>query len=168
LIESVSAYQQRGTGGRSQIQRRTKSEPSAQIGINKIEENIRNKFFMAKKPPLKLVEPSPGLLADVPRNDLSDAGRSLWERITSDYDIQDSGGLEMLGQACVALDRAEECRALVDAEGLLITGKGGLLRENPCANIELANRSFVVRTLARLGLDTEAIKSVGGPGKRYG
>ncbi len=122
---------------------------------------------MGKKPPLKLVEPSPGLLADVPRN-LSDAGRSLWDRITSDYDIQDSGGLEMLGQACAALDRAEECRAIVDEEGILISGKGGVVRENPAAKLELANRAFVVRTLSRLGLDVEAIKAVGRPSKRYG
>ncbi len=82
-------------------------------------------------------------------------------------DTRSTFGLEMLGQACAALDRAEECRAIVDQEGILLTMKGGV-RENPAAKLELANRAFVVRTLSRLGLDVEAIKAVGRPSKRYG
>jgi len=42
------------------------------------------------------------------------------------------------------------------------------LREHPGLKHELAARSFVVRTLARLGLDVEAIKPVGRPAARYG
>lgn len=108
---------------------------------------------MAKKT-LELVRTTKSTWADPPRN-LDKAGRSLWDRIMSDYQIEDSGGLEMLGQACAALDRAEECRSLVASEGILIKVKGGL-RENPAAKIELANRAFVVRTLGHLGLEIEA------------
>jgi hypothetical protein len=43
------------------------------------------------------------------------------------------------------------------------------MREHPGLKHELAARSFVVRTLARLGLDVEAIKPVGRPAaKAYG
>ena len=120
---------------------------------------------MAKKT-LELVRTTNSTLADPPRN-LGQPGRSLWDRIMSDYQIEDSGGLEMLGQACAALDRAEECHALVASEGILIKVKGGL-RENPAAKIELANRAFVVRTLGRLGLEVEAIKTIGRPAHGIG
>jgi hypothetical protein len=116
---------------------------------------------------LTVVKQRPANLPEPPR-DLGNHGRSLWDRITSDYEIEDSGGLEMLGQACAALDRAEECREAVDHSGLLLKCKGGVIRENPAAKIELANRAFVVRTLARLGLDVEAVKPVGRPGKSIG
>ena len=97
---------------------------------------------MAKK--LELVRTAPKTWAEPPRK-LGNHGRSLWDRIMSEYDIADSGGLEMLAQACAALDRAEECRELVAREGILIKVKGSW-RENPATKIELANRAFVVRT----------------------
>jgi hypothetical protein len=121
---------------------------------------------MAKKT-LELVRTTNSTWADPPRN-LDKPGRSLWDRIMSDYQIEDSGGLEMLGQACAALDRAEECHALVARDGLVFKVKGGGLRENPAAKIELANRAFVVRTLSRLGLEFEAIKTIGRPAHGIG
>jgi hypothetical protein len=42
------------------------------------------------------------------------------------------------------------------------------MREHPAMKHELANRAFVVRTLARLGLDVEAVKPIGRPPKLLG
>jgi hypothetical protein len=64
---------------------------------------------MAKKPRLTLFQPT-ATAADPPRK-LDSSGRSLWDRVMSEYDITDSGGLEMLCQACQALDRAEALRS---------------------------------------------------------
>ena len=63
---------------------------------------------MAKKPkpPLKLVGDGASNYAEPPRN-IGACGRKLWDKIMSEYAIEDSGGLEMLAQACQALDRAE-------------------------------------------------------------
>ena len=103
-----------------------------------------------------------------PSRTLGKHGTTLWRAIMSEYQIEDSGGIEMLTAACQQLDRAESLREQIDQDGDIIRSKAGL-REHPALKHELAARSFVVRTLARLGLDVEAIKPVGRPaGKSYG
>ena len=64
---------------------------------------------MAKNPRLTVVPTA--LSSNDPPRKLGDPGRSLWDRVMAEYDISDSGGLEMLCQACQALDRAEARRA---------------------------------------------------------
>ena len=88
-----------------------------------IEENIKPGFSLegrpvGKKPSLKLVKPSP-VTGPAPSRTLGVHGRSLWDRVMTEYDIQDSGGLEMLLQACGALDRAEALRIEIERDGLL-------------------------------------------------
>ena len=115
---------------------------------------------MRKKPKLKLVEASTD--ADAPPSTLGKAGAKLWHALMSEYDIHDAGGLEMLAQACGAADRVTEYSAAIDRDGCTVRGKSGV-KEHPLLKHELAARAFVVRTLARLGLDLEPIKSVGRP-----
>jgi hypothetical protein len=70
--------------------------------------------------------------------------------------------------AAEALDRAEACRERIDRDGEMISTKGGM-RKNPLLKSELASRAFVVRTLARLGLNFEPVRpSVGRPGRGLG
>src|SRR5262245_31981807 len=90
-------------------------------------------------------------------------GMGLWTRIQQEFRVEDAAGVEMLTLACEALDRASTCRTQIDADGEVIRGKGGAVREHPALRHELSNRSFVVRTLARLGLDTEPLRAVGRP-----
>jgi hypothetical protein len=80
----------------------------------------------------------------------------------------DAGGIEMLAQACQALDRAEALREEIDQDGAVIRVRG-TIRDHPALKHELANRAFVVRTLARLGLNFEPVRpSVGRPGLKIG
>ena len=95
---------------------------------------------------------------------LGQHGGALWVQVHREYEITDVGGCEMLRQACAALDMAFRCRAHIDAEGEIIVGR--TMREHPLLKIELQNRAFVVRTLARLGLAFEALRS--GPGRPGG
>jgi hypothetical protein len=111
------------------------------------------------KPALKTV-PSDGVSA--PPRPLGRHGTELWRSIMNEYEIADRGGTELLAEACVMLDRAEELAAAIGRDGVVIYGKSGP-REHPAVKGELGARSFVVRTLGRLGLDVEAIKSVGRP-----
>lgn len=97
-----------------------------------------------------------------PPRPLGTHGQALWERIQNEFAIEDAGGMELLAQACAALDRAESCRAEIDRDGPVITGKGGL-RDHPLLKHELGNRAFVTRAIARLGLDVEAVKPIGRP-----
>jgi hypothetical protein len=118
-----------------------------------------------KKPPnLKLItsENASETTLTPPRN-LGEHGLALWRSILAEYAIDDVAGREMLALACAALDTAEACAAQVAADGVVVRSKGGGIREHPSIRGELANRSFVVRTLSRLGLDVEPLKAIGRP-----
>ena len=102
--------------------------------------------------------------ASQPPRTLGDRGLSLWNRIMSEYRIEDCGGLEILAQACQALDRAETLRSEIERDGDVLRLQG-TVRDHPALKHELANRAFVVRTLARLGLNFEPVRAaVGRPG----
>ena len=125
------------------------------------------------KPPLAIVGAPPGLRADPqasppqPPRRLGDTGMALWTRIQSEFRIQDAGGVELLTQACQAADRAEALADRVAEDGEVITTKGGP-RAHPCIREELAARSFVVRTLERLGVTLEPVRPIGRPSRRIG
>jgi hypothetical protein len=83
----------------------------------------------------------------------------LWRSVQVEYRITDAAGVELLAQACAMLDRAEALAAEIGKAGFVVAGGKG----NPLVRDELQARSFVVRTLARLGLDVEPSKPVGRP-----
>ena len=89
---------------------------------------------------LKVVKPTQ------PPRKLGAHGGALWRSIMSEYQIEDGGGLSMLAQACIALDRAEQCRVQIERDGVVLRTKTGL-KDDPALKHELASRSFVVRTL---------------------
>ena len=93
----------------------------------------------------------------VPPRKLGEAGLSLWNRVQAEYQITDVGGVELLTQACLARDRAEALAAVIEADGERIITKTGI-KDHPCLKHELAARSFIVRTLQRLGVTDEVIK----------
>lgn len=105
-----------------------------------------------KTPALHVVDASTSL---PPPPNLGEAGSKLWESINSEYSIDDSGGREMLLQICMACDTAAACAAEIAQDGRLIRTKGGGMRDHPLLKHELAARSFVLRSLHRLGLDIE-------------
>jgi hypothetical protein len=124
---------------------------------------------MAKKPRLTLISPEQTtavtLLAPPPK--LGKAGRTLWQSIMSEYDIRDSGGQQMLLQICEAADRVEEFSATIKRDGLVLRTKSGP-KDHPLLRHEQAARSFIIRSLSRLGLDVEPLKTVGRPTSSLG
>jgi hypothetical protein len=122
---------------------------------------------MARKasPALTVVGDAAATTGPPPPATLGAIGRSLWADIVSAYEFSDRGSYETLAQACAAADRAEACRVQIDKDGELLRTKTGF-RDHPLLRHEIANRSFTVRTLARLGLDLEPIR--GGPGRPPG
>jgi hypothetical protein len=97
-----------------------------------------------------------------PPRPLGEHGRALWDQTTAEFDFSDIAGRELLGQACKALDRVQAMRKQIDEDGELIeTNKG--TRAHPLLQAELSGRSFVVRTLSRLGLPYEPVRSPGHP-----
>jgi hypothetical protein len=121
------------------------------------------------KTTLTVIDPTskPNPLA--PRPELGEAGRRLWGDVHSDFEILDAGGLEMLHQICSAADRASEYAETITRDGgPAVRVKGGGIREHPLVRHELAARSFVVRSLHRLGLDVVAPRTeIGRPAGAY-
>lgn len=124
---------------------------------------------MAEKPTkssLTIVgKPAPN--APEPPRPFGEAGLSLWSRVQAEFHIQDVGGVELLTQCCLAADRAEALAARIDADGETILTKQGL-KAHPCLKDELAARSFICRTLQRLGITDEAVQPVGRPPRGFG
>jgi hypothetical protein len=120
---------------------------------------------MSHKPHLSSVDP--GATAPPPPRQLGKHGGELWRRVQTEYAVTDTGGAEILMQACAALDRAEALAVRIVEDGEVIYGKTGP-RTHPAIKDEVANRAFVVRALSRLGLNFEAIKSVGRPSSGVG
>jgi hypothetical protein len=118
--------------------------------------------MVTKKPRLTIVKPASAKPNEAPPS-LHEAGATLWQSVTSEYNIDDAGGREMLLQICRAADRAAECAATINEDGPVFNTKHGL-KEHPLLKLELASRSFVVRGLHRLGLDIEPTRdAVGRP-----
>src|SRR5258708_39682022 len=107
---------------------------------------------MAKNPPLGLLS-NPAASPPPPRS-MGGHGQSLWNRVMAEYQIEDCGGLEMLAQACQALDRAEALRGEIERDGEALRVRG-TVRDHPALKHELANTPFVVRTLASPGLNCQ-------------
>src|SRR6516165_5428795 len=113
----------------------------------------------SKKPPLSVVgelastdkQQRPPSTVSPPRK-LGVHGAKLWSSVTSEYPVEDIGGIELLAQACAALDRAESLAASIAVDGGVIYVRG-CPKAHPAVKDELACRAFVVRTLARLGLN---------------
>jgi hypothetical protein len=117
---------------------------------------------MARKtgPNLKLIAAASKSAVPQPPGKLGVAGMSLWVDIMGAYEFGDRGSLQVLFEACAAADRADSLRTLIE-DGEMIRTKTGV-RDNPLLKHELANRAFVVRSLMRLGLDLEPIRSAAG------
>jgi hypothetical protein len=116
-------------------------------------------------PKLVVAAPHPGLTLPEPPIKLGLVGMSLWRDVLVAYEFSDRASYETLAQACSAADRAAEMAAQIDRDGVAIRTKAGL-RDHPLLKHELAARAFVVRALARLGLDLEPTRP--GPGRPSG
>jgi hypothetical protein len=115
------------------------------------------------KPPLSVVNlPS---IAPKPPPNLGPAGANLWHAIMAEYDVSDAGGRALLEQAAAAYDRAERLRVEIERDGEIVRGRTGM-REHPGLRGELAARSFICRTLQRLGINLEAVRMT--PGRPSG
>ena len=113
------------------------------------------------QPPLTIIGPTT-VNPHAPPATLGKTGANLWNRVMSEYGIDDAGGREILLQSCAAADRAAECAELVARDGLTVRSPTGP-KDHPLLKHELAARAFVVRSLHKLGLDIEPVRAPGRP-----
>src|SRR5215472_9593619 len=97
-----------------------------------------------------------------PPRKLGDVGMSLWQSIQDEYKIDDAAGRELLVQACECADRIGRLAAKIDVDGEVIETKSGP-KVHPAIKEELAGRNFIVKTLQKLGLNLEPVRTVGRP-----
>jgi P27 family predicted phage terminase small subunit len=88
--------------------------------------------------------------AKVPAH-LSAARRDLFARIAAGYELEPHE-LELLRLACEALDRCEEARAVLAAEGAYTTDRYGSRRAHPAVSVERDSRIAAARLLRELDL----------------
>ena len=117
---------------------------------------------MMKRPRPALVDDQTTMTSPSPPATLGKTGGTLWQTVMAEYDIHDSGGREILLQACEAADRVQQFAAIIERDGPVLQTKHGP-KDHPLLKHELAARAFIVRSLHRLGLDVEPIRTVGRP-----
>jgi hypothetical protein len=119
-----------------------------------------------ERPPLSLV--SGETTSIPPPRKLGPHGTHLWNAIQREFAIADAAGIELLAQACQALDRAEGLAAAIAGDGEVIYSRTGVPRTHPACRDELGARAFCVKTLERLGVTLENVPATGRPGKSFG
>jgi hypothetical protein len=111
---------------------------------------------MAKNPQLTVVQPT--ATAGEPPRKLGDHGRTLWDRVMTEYDIQDSGGLEMLLQT----DNESAAGQFMLQAGMIFDGATGT--DDLAIALDLDAQSLGTIKSARLNF--EPLRTVGRPPPR--
>jgi P27 family predicted phage terminase small subunit len=85
---------------------------------------------------------------------LSPEMKKFFKKIMTDFDL-DTHHVTLLTKACECLDRAEEARQMVTADGLTTTDRYGSIKPHPCCKLELDYKASARMLLRELGLDLE-------------
>jgi hypothetical protein len=84
--------------------------------------------------------------SSTPPRPLGQHGQALYDRILSEYEISDAGGLQLLLLAAEATDRLQALRANIDQDGEVLRTPRGGCKPHPALRTELSTRSFIVRS----------------------
>ena len=98
---------------------------------------------------------------------LSVEARTLWRRLTDEYDIADQAGGLLLATALESFDRMRQAQALIDKHGAVTLDRFQQLRPNPATTIERDSRAAMLAALKALNLDLEPLRDAAGrpPGR---
>lgn len=94
---------------------------------------------------------------------LAKPGKAFWKAINDEFSIESGHQLRLLEHAARMLDLAAQAREIIARDGLLVPGKGDLLRENPAAASERQSMNSFRLTVRELGLDIEPPTEHRGP-----
>ena len=92
-----------------------------------------------------------------PPKHLKAAGLNLWKRVSTDFVIDDGAGQTLLETACTMLQRADDARQLIQAEGLVLKDRFGQAKPHPAVAVERDARSLLISSLRALKLDLEDV-----------
>jgi phage terminase small subunit len=91
------------------------------------------------------------------------AAKRFWDRTLSVYAIEDEHHLALLRSACEQLSRAEQCRKVVEKQGLTFTDRYKQPKPHPLLAEERSCLNAFRLLTRELGLDTESTPEVRGP-----
>ena len=98
---------------------------------------------------------------------LSVEARGLWQKIATEYQIEDQGGIAVLQVACEALDRLRAAQAGIKKDGMTFIDRFKQVRINPLCSVERDARAQYLQALKSLNLALEPLKDKPGrPGGR--
>jgi len=97
---------------------------------------------------------------------LSPEAQAWFDRLRSEYGIEDSAGLLLLQSAMEAFDRLQECSASIAAHGASCPDRFGQLKAHPLLGPERDARAAMLSALKSLNLDLEPLRD--GPGRPAG
>jgi phage terminase small subunit len=85
---------------------------------------------------------------------LSSRSKRLYRELVRDYALdREPHALETLKLACEALDRCEQARQVLAAEGAFVSNRFGERRVHPAVAVERDSRLAALRALRELSLD---------------
>jgi phage terminase small subunit len=85
---------------------------------------------------------------------LSKPSRTFFRHVAAEYDL-DQHHLKLLGLLCEALDRGEQARQAIAADGAYLPDRFGQLKAHPGVAVERDARIAVARLTRELDLDGE-------------
>ncbi|HYF48873.1 MAG TPA: P27 family phage terminase small subunit [Planctomycetota bacterium] len=87
-----------------------------------------------------------------PPRKLGAKGRAFWRQIVTEY-VLEPQHLAILEQACICLDRCEECRTDVAKNGAVLMDRFEQVKPNPAADLEIKYMRNFKAHLRELQLD---------------
>jgi len=91
-----------------------------------------------------------------PPEHLSEEMKTFYTSIVNKYNLE-AHRLILLTRACECLDRAEQARKQIEAEGLTTKDRYGSIKPHPCVKMEIDSKSAARLLLHELGFDTGTI-----------
>jgi len=95
---------------------------------------------------------------------LSEQSKALWRRVAADF-VLEAHHYTLLRLACESLDRAEEARKILAADGIVVKGtdeEATVVKAHPAVAVERDSQLRAARLLREIGLD-ETGGPAGGP-----
>lgn len=92
-----------------------------------------------------------------PPKGLSTEARKAWSGLQEEYQIDDPAGLQILNIFAHAFDRAKDCKAAIDKEGLQIADRFGQMKAHPLTTTERDARAQMMSALKALNIDVEVL-----------
>ena len=81
---------------------------------------------------------------------LQATGRSAWQELCADMEIEDLDDLRVLTLACEALDRSAQARRRIRDQGLTYTDKAGTMHAHPAVAIEARSATRAATLIKQL------------------